>query len=110
MTTSPQQRAIRLVVVLLVTGIVVSVLSTVLALVAHAVTLGANQILIFLVAALYVWVIRQLRAGSPRAYRRVRIVSAAGFLAVAWQLASGAYPIWLRPVQVVQLALLAALI
>jgi hypothetical protein len=110
MTTSPQQRAIRLVVVLLVAGISVSVLSTVLALVSHAVTLGANQILIFGVAALYAWVIRRLRAGSPRAYRRVRIVSAAGFVAVAWQLVSGAYPSWLRPVQVVQLALLAALI
>lgn len=97
-------------VVLLVAGISVSVLFTVLALAVHAVTLGANQILIFVVAALYVWVIRQLRRGSRAAYRRVRIVSAAGFVAVAGQLFTGTYPAWLRPIEVVQLALLAGLI
>jgi hypothetical protein len=108
---TPQQlRAIRLVVVLLVASIATSVAFTVLALAVHATSLGGNQILIFVVAALYVWVIRQLRAGSPRAYRRVRIVSAAGFVAVAWQLLSGAYPVWMRPIEGVQLALLAALI
>src|SRR3954451_648123 len=111
MTTSlPQQKAIRLVVGLLVASIATGVSFAVLTLITHAATLGPNQILIFLVAILYVWVIRQLRAGSSSAYRRVRFVSAAGFVAVGWQLASGAYPVWLRPIEAGQLALLAALI
>src|SRR3954469_12435912 len=111
MTTSlPQRKAIRLVVGLLVASIATGVSFAVLTLVTHAATLGPNQILIFLVAILYVWVIRQLRAGSSSAYRRVRFVSAAGFVAVGWQLAAGAYPVWLRPIEAGQLALLAALI
>ena len=66
--TSPQQReAIRLVVILLVASISTSVVVTVLAVARHAATLGPNQVLILLVAILYVWVIRQLRAGSPAA-------------------------------------------
>src|SRR4051794_3086362 len=111
MTTSlPQQKAIRLVVGLLVASIATGVSFAVLTLITHAATLGPNQILTFLVAILYVWVIRQLRAGSSSAYRRVRFVSAAGFVAVGWQLASGAYPVWLRPIEAGQLALLAALV
>ena len=109
--TSPQQhRAIHLVVVLLVASISVSVLVTVLSLAVHAAALGPNQILILLVAILYVWVIRRLRAGSPTAYRRVRIVSAVGFVVVAGLVAFGGYPVWLRAVEGAQLALLAALI
>src|SRR4051794_34954703 len=111
MTTSlPQQRAIRLVVALLVASVATAVSFAVLTLVTHAATLGPNQILIILVAILYVWVIRRLRAGSSTAYRRVRFVSAAGFVAVGWQLAAGAYPVWLRPIEAGQLALLGALI
>jgi hypothetical protein len=109
--TSPQQReAIRLVVVLLVASISTSVLVTVLSVVSHAATLGPNQILVLLVAVLYVWVIRQLRAGSHSAYRRVRVVSAAGFLVVAGQSVFGGYPVWLRTVEGAQLVLLASLI
>jgi hypothetical protein len=109
--TSPQQRkAIHLVVVLLVASISTSVLVTLLSVASHAAKLGPNQILVLLVAIGYVWVIRQLRAGSPAAYRRVRIVSAAGFLLVAGQLAFGGYPVWLRAIEGAQLALLAGLI
>jgi len=65
MTTSlPQQRAIRLVVALLVASVATGAGFVVLTLVTHAATLGPNQILIFLVAIVYVWVIRRLRAGS----------------------------------------------
>jgi hypothetical protein len=109
--TSPQQRkAIRPVVLLLVASISTSVLVTVLSVVTHAATLGPDQILILVVAALYGWVIRRLLAGSRAAYRRVRIVSAAGFLIVAGQVAFGGYPGWLRAIEGVQLAVLAALI
>jgi hypothetical protein len=109
--TSPQQRkAIRLVVVLLVASISTSVLIIGLSVAVHAATLGPNQILILLVAILYVWVIRRLRAGSAAAYRRVRIVSVAGFVAVAGQLVFGGYPVWLRAVEGVQLALVATVI
>jgi len=63
--TSPQQRrAIHLVVILLVASISTSVLVTVLAVAVHAATLGPNQILILLMAILYVWVIRQLLLGQ----------------------------------------------
>ena len=110
MTSIQQRKAVRLVVGLLVASIATGVSFVVLTLVTHAATLGPNQILFFLVAILYVWVIRQLRAGSSSAYRRVRFVSAAGFVAVGWQLAAGAYPVWLRPIEAGQLALLAALI
>jgi hypothetical protein len=109
--TSPQQRrAINLVVALLVASISTTVLATVLAVAMHAASLGPNQILILLVATLYGWVIRRLRAGSPAAYRRVRIVSAAGFVVVAGQVTFGGYPVWLRAVDGVHLALLAVLV
>ncbi|GAA2217001.1 hypothetical protein ACFY2R_29370 [Micromonospora olivasterospora] len=109
--TSPEQRtAVRLVVVLLVVSIALSVLATVAGLAGHAVPLRANQILILLVAIGYGWVIRRLRNGSATAYRRVRIVSVAGFVAAAGQLVLGGHPAWLRTVEAVQLAVLAALI
>jgi hypothetical protein len=109
--TSPQQRqAIRLVVVLLVASISASILGTLLSVATHVATLGPDQILILLVAVLYVWVIHRLRAGSRAAYRRVRIVSAAAFLVVAGQLAFGGFPVWLRTIEGAQLAILAGLI
>jgi len=108
--TSPQRTALRLVVALLLASIAAGVLVTVLSVAVHATTLGPNQILVLLVAVVYGWVIRRLRAGSAAAYRRVRIVSAAGFVAVAGQLAFGGYPAWLRAIEGVQLLLLAALI
>src|SRR4051794_34470343 len=109
--TSPQQRkAIHLVVVLLVASISTSVLVTVLGVATHATKLGPNQILLLLVAVLYVWVIRRLRAGSAAAYRRVRIVSAVGFVGVAGRVAFGGARIWLGAVEAAQLALLVALI
>ena len=97
-------------VVLLVASIAASVLVTVLGLVGHAAALGPNQVLILLVAFLYGWVVRRLRAGSPAAYRRVRIASAAGLVAVAAQLTLGGHPAWLRAVEAGHLALLGALV
>jgi len=97
-------------VILLVASISAGVLVTALSVVTHAVRLGPNQILVLVVAALYGWVIRKLVAGSRAAYRRVRFVSAAGFLLVAGQVVAGGHPAWLRAAEGVQLALLAALI
>src|SRR5205085_1257497 len=110
MTSPRQHTAIRLVMGLLVASIGTSVLVTALSVATRAARPGPNQILILLVAILYVWVIRRLRSGSAAAYRRVRIVSAAGFVAVAGQFLFGGHPIWLRAAEGVQLALLAALI
>jgi hypothetical protein len=110
MTSPHQRKAIRLVVVLLVASISASVLVTVVSVAVHAATLGPNQIMLLVMAFLYVWVIRRLRARSAAAYRRVRIISAVGFVAVAGQLAFGGFPIWLRVVEGVQLSLLAAMI
>lgn len=111
MITSPQRRAVRLGVALLVASLTVSVAFAVLTLVFRSevlayqqardpgadpgsltATLWTRSLLIFGVAGLYVWVARQLLAGAPRAYRRVRLVSALGFAAVGWLVASAAYP------------------
>ena len=127
--TTQQRRAIRLVVALLVASLATSVVFALLTLFFHtdvlayqqarrpgadpaalARTLWTRPIPIAVVAVLYLWVIRQLLAGVPRAYRRVRIVSAAGFVAVAWLFLSAEYPAWLRAVQAAQLVLLATLI
>ncbi|MFG1925072.1 hypothetical protein [Cryptosporangium sp. NPDC048952] len=104
--------AVRLVVKLLVASLSVSVVFAVLTLVflPSDITTWTRSVLVLLVAMLYVRIARQLLAGVAGAYRRVRILSALGFVAVAWLLVSGAYPGWLRGVQVVQLALLGALI
>ncbi|MGC4747382.1 hypothetical protein ACLQ28_17260 [Micromonospora sp. DT201] len=127
---TPQQRgAIRLVVMLLIASLTMSVGFAVLTLVfrtdvlayqqarqpdadpdALAATLWTRPIPIFLVAVLYIWVARQLLAGARGAYRRVRIVSALGFVVVGWLFISAEYPVWLRAVQAAQLAALAALI
>ncbi|MFG1609619.1 hypothetical protein [Actinoplanes sp. NPDC049265] len=122
-------RSTRTVVVLLVASLSASVVFALLTLLFHdqvlayqqarhpasapaslSATLWTRPIPVFVVAVLYIWVIRQLIAGLARAYRRVRIVSIAGFVAVAWLLLSAEYPPWLRGVQVVQLAVLGALI
>jgi hypothetical protein len=126
--TVEQRKAIRQVVFLLVASITASVVFAVLTLAfrhnvlayqqardpsadpsALAATLWTRPIPILLVATFYAVVIRRFRAGSARAHRRIRIVSALGFTAVAWLLLSAAYPAWLRPFQALQLALLAAL-
>lgn len=72
-------------------------------------TLWTRPIPTFVVAILYIGVARQLRQGGRRAYRRVRIVSAIGFVAVGWLLVTGEYPGWLRIVQGVQMVALATL-
>ncbi|KAA2261064.1 hypothetical protein F0L68_18540 [Solihabitans fulvus] len=75
-----------------------------------ALTLWTRPIPILLVSLGYLWVARQLRRGVRSAYLRVRTISAVGVLAVGYLLLTGAYPGWLRAVQVGQLALLAALV
>ncbi|GIM94354.1 hypothetical protein [Paractinoplanes toevensis] len=129
MTTPPQRRAIRLVVILLVASLTASVTFALLTWLfrhdvlayqqardpaadpdALAATLWTRPIPILAVAVLYFWVARRLLAGAASAYRRVRIVSVLGLIAVAWLLFSAAYPPWLRGVQAVQLVLLAALV
>jgi len=127
MTATP--RAVRVVVVLLFANLAAGLLFAALTLIfrhdvlayqaaadphadpaALARTLWTRPIPVLAVGALYVWVARRLLAGQRSAFRRVRIVSAAGFLAVGWLLVSAAYPDWLRVVQAGQLALLAALV
>lgn len=129
MLTTKQREAVRLVVGLLIGGLTVSVTFAVLTLVfrhdvlayqqarqphadprALAATLWTRPVPILVVAVLYVWVARNLLAGAARAYRRVRLVSAVGLVAVGWLLVSGEYPAWLRVVQAVQAAVLAALV
>ncbi|GLY97482.1 hypothetical protein [Actinoplanes sp. NBRC 103695] len=127
--TSSQRGAIRLVVALLIASLAVSVVFALLTLLFRhdvlayqqarrpdadphtlAMTLWTRPIPVAVVAVLYIWVVRQLLAGAARAFRRVRIVSVAGLVAVGWVLATAEYPPWLRVVQGVQLAVLAALI
>ncbi|MFF5229454.1 hypothetical protein [Dactylosporangium sp. NPDC000521] len=129
MMTPQQRRAVRVVAGLLVAGLVLGVAFAALTLLfrgdvlayqqdrhphaepaALARTLWTRPIPIVVVAGLYVWVARQLLAGAHRAYRRVRIVSVLGFVAVGWLFVSAEYPAWLRVVQGVQLAVLAVLI
>ena len=129
MTASQPGRAVRIVVLLLLTNLAVTLVFGCLTLVfrhevltyqlarhpgadPHALerTLWTRPIPIVIAGLLYIWVARQLLAGVRRAFRRVQIVSVLGFLAVGWLLVSAAYPNWLRVVQVVQLGLLAALI
>ncbi|PSK67823.1 hypothetical protein B0E53_00294 [Micromonospora sp. MH33] len=129
MMTPQQRRAVRVVVGLLVAGLALGMAFAALTLIfrgnvlayqqnrhphadpaALARTLWTRPIPILIVAGLYVWVARQLLAGAHRAYRRVRIVSILGFVAVGWLFVSAEYPAWLRVVQGVQLAVLAALI
>ncbi|MFI5914103.1 hypothetical protein [Dactylosporangium sp. NPDC051541] len=127
---TPQQRsAIRVVVALLIASLTVSVSFALLTvLFRHDVlayqlardpgadraalerTLWTRPVPILAVAVLYVWVTRQLLAGAAAAYRRIRIVSAMGFVAVAYLFLTAEYPGWMRGVQGVQLTLLALLI
>ena len=111
MFTPQQDKAIRLVVGLLVAGLAVSVAFAVTIIVVRP---GAatyqRAVPVLVVAVAYLWVIRRLLAGDPRAYRRVRLVSAFGLVTVGWLFASGAYSSWLRGVQAVQVALLLALV
>ncbi|HTJ39849.1 MAG TPA: hypothetical protein VL738_42155 [Dactylosporangium sp.] len=129
MMTPQQRRAVRVVVGLLVAGLALGLTFAALTLLFRgdvlayqrqrhpdadpgelADTLWTRPIPILVVAGLYVWVARQLLAGAHRAYRRVRVVSVLGFVAVGWLFLSAEYPAWLRAVQGVQLAVFAALI
>ncbi len=127
---APQQRrAVRTVVVLLVANLAVSLAFGVLTLLfrhdivtyqqarhpgtdpdALTRAVWSRAVPLVAVAVLYFWVCRRLLAGSPRAYRRVRIVSVLGLLAVGWLFVSAAYPAWLRAIQAGQLVVLAALV
>lgn len=69
-----------------------------------AITLWVRAGLVVAAAALYLWLARQLRRGSRRAYSRIRALSVIGLVALAYLLLSAQYPGWLRVVQVAQLA------
>ncbi|HZX06299.1 hypothetical protein [Kribbella sp.] len=66
--------------------------------------------MVLVIAAFYWFIARRMRRGRRGAYVRVRTLSIAGVVAVGYLLLTGAYPGWLRSVQVVQLLLLAALV
>ncbi|BCJ46444.1 hypothetical protein GCM10010168_60830 [Actinoplanes ianthinogenes] len=72
-------------------------------------TLWSRPVTVFLVALLYLRIVRQLRAGTAAALRRVRIVAVLGLGGLGWLLVSAEYPAWLRVVEIVQVLLLAAL-
>ena len=74
-----------------------------------ALTLWTRPIPILLVAVVYLGVARRLRQGARAAYLRIRVVSLAGLVAVAYLIVSGAYPPWLRVVQGAQFLLLVVL-
>jgi hypothetical protein len=69
-----------------------------------------RPLLVLIVSAFYLFAAKRLRNGERGLYKRVRIVSALGLVGVGWLLFSGAYPVWLRPVQVLQLVALAFLV
>jgi hypothetical protein len=129
MMTPQQRRAVRLVVGLLVAGLVLGVTFAALTLIFRdgvlayqrgrhpeaepdelARTLWTRPIPILMVSLVYLVMARRLLRGAHRVYRRVRIVSVLGFVAVGWLFVSAEYPAWLRAVQAAQLAVLAALI
>lgn len=66
--------------------------------------------MVLVIAAFYVFLARRMRRGRRGAYVRVRTLAIAGLVAVTYLLATGAYPLWLRSVQVVQWLLLATLV
>jgi hypothetical protein len=55
-----------------------------------------------IIAIVYFFLIRRLRAGHRRAYIRVLVLSVASLLGVAYLALSGQYPIWVDAEQVVQ--------
>ncbi|NUS00076.1 MAG: hypothetical protein HOV67_33055 [Kribbellaceae bacterium] len=65
---------------------------------------------VLVIAAFYWFIARRMQRGRRGAYVRVRTLSLAGIVAVSYLLLTGAYPVWLRSVQVVQWLLLAALV
>lgn len=66
--------------------------------------------MVLVVAGFYWFIARRMRRGRRGAYVRVRTLSIVGVVAVSYLLLTGAYPVWLRSVQVVQWLLLAALV
>ncbi|MFC4948954.1 hypothetical protein [Pseudonocardia sp. GCM10023141] len=73
-------------------------------------SLWIRALLLIVVAVAYIWIARRLLAGRRAAYLRVRAISMIGLVAVGYLLLSGAYPVWLRSIEVVQVLLLAALV
>lgn len=137
MTTSPAHTAlppaaavwVRRAVVLLFANLVATAVFAVLTLaftarvvdyqLAHGSTKTAEELrmsiwirasTVLLVAAFYWFIARRMQRGRRGAYVRVRTLSLAGIVAVSYLLLTGAYPVWLRSVQVVQWLLLAALV
>ncbi|WP_405056327.1 hypothetical protein OG474_26750 [Kribbella sp. NBC_01505] len=69
-----------------------------------------RALMVLVIAAFYVFLARRMKRGRRGAYTRVRTLAIAGLVAVSYLLLTGAYPLWLRSVQVVQWLLLAALV
>ena len=69
-----------------------------------------RALMVLVIAAFYVFLARRMKRGRRGAYVRVRTLALAGLVAVSYLLLTGAYPLWLRSVQVVQWLLLAALV
>ncbi|WP_433061556.1 hypothetical protein [Dactylosporangium sp. CS-033363] len=112
--TTQQRNAIRVVVGLLIASLTVSVTTAVLTLVFHpgglTATTWTRSAMVLALAGLYLWLAPRLLHGVASAHRRVRIASAAGFVAVAFVFLTAQNPGWLRGLQAVQLGLLAVLI
>ncbi|MFC4947260.1 hypothetical protein [Pseudonocardia sp. GCM10023141] len=75
-----------------------------------SVGLWSRVITVLVVAVVYVFLIRQLRAGKRRAFVRVLILSVASLAGIAYLALSGQYPWWVVIEQIVQALVLVALL
>jgi hypothetical protein len=127
--SSTEERAVRLVVIMLFANLAFSVLFCALMLVfrqnvldyqlarhptvprdALALTIWTRPLRVLIVTAVDVWLARRLTQGRPNAYRRVRWASLVGFLYVGWVILQGTYPIWLSVLAGGELVLLGSLV
>lgn len=74
------------------------------------ITIWIRAAMVLVIAAFYWFLARRMRRGRRGAYLRVRTLAVAGVVAVGYLLLTGALPVWLRVIEVVQLLLLAALV
>ncbi|MFI5734866.1 hypothetical protein ACIA49_32435 [Kribbella sp. NPDC051587] len=74
------------------------------------ISLWIRAAMVLVIAAFYWFIARRMLRGRRGAYVRVRTLSLAGLVAVSYLLATAAYPLWLRGVQVIQWLVLLALV
>ncbi|ODT98403.1 MAG: hypothetical protein ABS81_27970 [Pseudonocardia sp. SCN 72-86] len=72
--------------------------------------LWSRAVVVVVIGVVYLFLIRQLRAGRRRAYLRVLIVSVVSLVGIAYLVLSGQYPGWVRVEQVVQAVVLLTLL